>query len=155
VDSVYGPLFTGVSALISRVVGAALLSTRLAYQLLAVVALGVASRMVWRSTRSAAAVAFLAANPLMAMWMVNGGRNDLLVGVAVLGAVVLSSQEHDTAAGVVGGLGSLVKLTGLVGVVALVAATHAARGRGRAGRCAAAAFGVVAVGYAVAGTAAL
>ena len=96
------------------------LGTRLFYQGLAAAALVTACVIVWRRTRSADAVAFLALSPFTALYLVNGGRNDILVGVALLGAVVLAQRDHRTAAGVVGGLGALVKLTGMVGVVALV-----------------------------------
>ena len=155
VPSVYGPLFTGISAVVSPLLGAAVLPTRLFYQLLATGALLAACAFVWRSTRSAAAVAFLGLNPVVAVYLVNGGRNDVLVGLAMLAAVIVASRGHDTAAGVVGGLGALVKLTGLVGVVALVASTAVLRGRRPASRMAGAALGVVTVGYLFAGSAAL
>jgi hypothetical protein len=155
VPSVYGPLFTAISALASPALGTSELPTRLFYQLLATGALLTACVLVWRATRSAAAVAFLAANPVVAVWLVNGGRNDILVGVAMLGAVVLANRGHDTSAGVVGGLGALVKLTGLAGVVALVVSTGVIRGRRPAVRMAGAALGVVGAGYLVAGPAAV
>jgi dolichol-phosphate mannosyltransferase len=151
VPSVYGPFFTGLSALASFPLGTAPISTRLFYQGLAAAALVFACVVVWRRTRSATAVAFLATNPFMALYVVNGGRNDILVGVAILAAVLLAGRGHDTAAGVVGGLGMLVKLTGAVGLVALVAATAVGRGRRAAVRIAAAAAVLVVAGYALAG----
>ena len=155
VPSVYGPLFTGVSSLASFALGTAVLPTRLFYQSLAVAALATACVIIWRRTRSAGAVAFLAFNPVVALYLVNGGRNDIIVGVALLAAVVLASRERDTAAGIVLGLGVLIKLTGVVGLVALVASTYVARGRRPASKTAFASVGVVVLGYAVAGTAAL
>jgi hypothetical protein len=152
VPSVYGPLFTAFSAAIAPVVGVASLPTRLTYQLVAAGALLAACTIVWRRTRSPGAVAFLAANPVVAIYLVNGGRNDILVGLSMLGAVVLSSRSRDTAAGVVGGLGALVKLTGSVGVVALVVSTFVARGRAPARRVGLGAVAVVCAGYAIAGT---
>ena len=155
VPSVYGPLFTGVSSLASFVLGTAVLPTRLFYQGLAAAALATACVIIWRHTRSAGAVAFLAFNPVVALYLVNGGRNDILVGVALLAAVVLASRQRDTAAGIALGLGVLVKLTGVVGLVALVASTYALRGRRPASRIALVSTGVVAIGYTFAGTAAL
>jgi len=155
VPSVYGPLFTLFSAVASPVVGVAELPTRLLYQGVATIALLVACVVIWRRTRSPGAVAFLAANPVIAIYIVNGGHNDILVGLAMLGALVLSGKGHDTAAGVVGGLGALVKLTGVVGIVALAAATYATRGRDAARRLSVAAFASVAGGYLVAGPAAV
>ena len=111
--------------------------------------------IVWRRTHSAGAVAFLAAHPVVALYIVNGGRNDILVGVALLGAAVLASQGRERQAGVVGGFGALIKLTGLVGIVALVVTLATARGRGAAQRAATAALAVVTAGYLVAGSAAV
>jgi hypothetical protein len=153
--SVYGPAFTALSAAASLVLSTSLLGTRLFYQGLAAAALVTACVLIWRRTRSADAVAFLALSPFTAIYLVNGGRNDILVGVALLGAVVLAGREHDTAAGVVGGLGALVKLTGMVGVVALVLSL-AARGRRDAARRVGIAAGITVVGaYLLAGTSAV
>jgi hypothetical protein len=91
----------------------------------------------------------------VAIYLVNGGRNDILVGLAMLGAVVLSWRGRDTAAGVVGGLGALVKLTGLVGLVALIASVYVVRGRRPARRIGIAAVTVVGCGYLLAGPSAL
>jgi hypothetical protein len=108
-----------------------------------------------RPIAAAYAVAFLAAHPVVALYIVNGGRNDILVGVALLGAAVLASQGRERQAGVVGGFGALIKLTGLVGIVALVVTLATARGRGAAQRAATAALAVVTAGYLVAGSAAV
>ena len=131
--SVYGPAFTAASATSASVLGAGALATRLFYQGLSAVALGGAGWLIWRRTRSAAAVAFLTVHPLVVMYLVNGGRNDILVGVALLAAVVLVSNNRPGAAGVVGALGALVKVTGVVGFVALVV-TMVARGERQAAR---------------------
>ena len=127
----YGPAFTAVSGAASLVLGSSLLGTRLFYQGLAAAALVTACVLVWRRTRSADAVAFFALSPVTALYLVNGGRNDILVGVAILGAVVLAQPTDTTAAGIVGGLGALVKLTGLVGVVALVVSLAVRHGAAR------------------------
>ncbi len=129
--------------------------TRLFYQGLAAVAVAIACRVVWRRTRSAGAVAFLAVNPVVALYLVNGGRNDILVGLAMLGAVVLAADGRESAAGVVGALGALVKLTGLVGVVALLVSVGMRRGRAAAIRLGVGAGSVVALGYLLAGPSAV
>ena len=153
--SVYGPAFTALSGVASIVLGTSLLGTRLFYQGLAAAALVTACVIVWRRTRSADAVAFFALSPFTALYLVNGGRNDILVGVALLGAVVLAQRDHPTAAGVVGGLGALVKLTGMVGVVALVVAL-VVRGRRREARRVGIAAGLTVVGaYTLAGMSAI
>ncbi len=110
--SVYGPLFTGISGAASLVVGTSLLSTRLVYQGLALVAVSGAAVIIGRRTRSPGAVAFLTASPVVAIYVVNGGRNDILVGLALLAATVLALDGRDTAAGVAAGLGAMVKFDG-------------------------------------------
>jgi len=153
--SVYGPVFTALSGAASFVLGSSYDGTRLFYQGLAAAALVGACVIVWRRTRSADAVAFLALNPVTALYLVNGGRNDILVGLALLGAVVLAARGRDTAAGVVGGLGALVKLTGMVGVVALVVALVVAQRRSSARRIGVTAGLTVVGAYLIAGTAAV
>ena len=153
--SVYGPVFTALSSAASFVFGSSYDGTRLFYQGLAAAALFGACVIVWHRTRSADAVAFLALNPVTALYLVNGGRNDILVGLALLGAVVLATRGHDTAAGVVGGLGALVKLTGMVGVVALVVALVVAQRRQAARRVGVTAGLTVVGAYLIAGTAAV
>ena len=153
--SVYGPAFTALSGVASVVLSTSVLGTRLFYQGLAAAALVTACVVVWRRTRSADAIAFFALSPFTALYLVNGGRNDILVGVALLGAVVLAQRQHPTAAGVVGGLGALVKLTGMVGVVALVVSLVVRGERGVARRVGIAAGLTVVGAYALAGTSAI
>jgi len=153
--SVYGPAFTLVSGSAARVLGTSVVATRVFYQALAAMVLGAGGWLVWRETRSAPAVAFLTVHPLVIMFLVNGGRNDIMVGVAMLAAVVLVARRRVGAAGVVAALGALVKITGVVGIAALFV-TMVARGERRAAyrmlRVAGVVFGVA---YLVAGTAAL
>ena len=125
--SVYGPAFSALSGVVAILFGPSQLATRVFYQGLAAAALIGACIFVWRRTRSAEAVAFLALNPLTALYLVNGGRNDILVALSLVAAVVLVTRKHPVAGGVVGGLGALVKLTGLVGVVALCVSLVAMR----------------------------
>ncbi|MFI5053057.1 MAG: glycosyltransferase, partial [Acidimicrobiia bacterium] len=153
--SVYGPAFTAISASAASILGAAALPTRLFYQALAAIVLGGGGWLIWRRTRSAAAVAFLTVHPVVVLYLVNGGHNDILVGVAMLGAVVLASNNRPGAAGIVGALGALVKVTGVVGLAALLA-TMVARGeRQAARRMLISGAGVFAIGYAAAGATAL
>ncbi len=153
--SVYGPVFTAVSGAAAVLLGTAVLPTRLFYQGLAALALGGGAWLVWRHTRSAAAVAFLAIHPLIAMYIVNAGRNDILVGVAMLAAVYLAARDRPGAAGFIGGLGALVKVTGLLGLVSLLVVTAVRGDRRSARRIALAAGGTFGAGYLVAGTTAL
>ncbi len=153
--SVYGPAFTAFSAVAALVLGAAAEATRVFYQVVAIVALAGAAAIVWRRTRSAGAVAFLTVHPMIAMFIVSGARNDILVGLALLAAVVLAEQAHPLGGGVVAGLGALVKLTGVVGLVALVVTSLARGDRRAAARLSIGGGGVIGFGYLVAGPAAL
>jgi dolichol-phosphate mannosyltransferase len=153
--SVYGPAFTALSTIGAVITGAAVLATRVLYQLIAIGALAAASVMVWRRTRSPGAVAFLGLHPMVLMFVMSGARNDILVGLAALGAVVLTERGRPATGGVVGALGALIKVTGVVALVA-VGATAYARGDHRAlRRLAAGGAGTIALGYALAGPASL
>lgn len=153
--SVYGPAFTAFSAAAAFVLGAAAQATRVFYQLVAIAALAGAATIVWRRTRSAGAVAFLTVHPMIAMFIVSGARNDILVGLALLAAVVLAERRHPLGGGVVAGLGALVKLTGAVGLVALVVTAFARGDRRAAARLGLGGGGVIAFGYLLAGPDAL
>jgi len=153
--SVYGPAFTAVSATAAWILGATALPTRLFYQGLSAIVLGGGGWLIWRRTRSAAAVAFLTIHPLVAMYLVNGGRNDALVGVAMLAAVALVASRRPGWAGVVGALGALVKVTGIVGIAALFITMLAKGERRAAHRMGMAAAAVFSIGYLVAGRTAL
>jgi dolichol-phosphate mannosyltransferase len=131
--SVYGPAFTAVSGAATLVLGTSQLGIRIFYQGLAAIALVAISVIIWRRTKSALAVAFLALNPLIALYLVNGGRNDILVALSLLVAVVLVQRRRPGAAGLAAALGALVKLTGLVGAVA-IAVSLVLRGDLRAAR---------------------
>jgi hypothetical protein len=153
--SVYGPAFTALSGAAALVLRSSVLETRIFYQGLAAAALVAVCVIVWRCTRSADAIVFFALSPFTAIYLVNGGRNDILVGLLLLGAVVLVQQEHAASAGIVAGLGALVKLTGMVGVVALVVAV-ASSGRRDVARRTGIAAGLTVVGaYALAGSSAI
>ncbi len=67
---------------------------RLYFQLIAALALAAVLIVVWRTTRSTAAVAFLGLNPVLAVIVVNGGHNDMLIGGLLLGATILAVRRH-------------------------------------------------------------
>src|SRR5437667_45662 len=63
--------------------------------------------------RSAAALALLALNPVVIVSVVNGGHNDALVGLGVLGGVLLA-ERRPLVAGLVLGAAALIKAAALL-----------------------------------------
>ena len=116
-QSVYGPLFTGMSAALTRFAGGSALRARLAFQGLAALSVVAALGLIWRETRSSRAVAFVGLHPAVVTAIVNGGHNDGLVGVAVLGGVLLVTRRRWYGAGFALGLGILCKASGALGLL--------------------------------------
>jgi len=117
--SVYGPAFTAVSAAGMAVAGDSPFAQRLFFQLLAALALAAALFLIDRRGRDPAALAFVGLNPAV-LAIVNGGHNDLLLGLAVLGGALLAMRGRPIAAGFVLALGAMVKIAGLLPLGALV-----------------------------------
>ena len=109
-DSVYGPVFTAVSGAGMAVFGFSFLAARLFFQGLAAACVLGAIVIVWRRTRSPAAVALLGLNPLVVISVVNGGHNDAWVGLAILGGVVGVMRERMAWAGLAFAAAALVKV---------------------------------------------
>lgn len=155
VPVIYGPVFVAYSALGAALARGNEVIARLFHQLIALAALGAILRILWVRTRSVAVIALVALHPVIAVWTLQGAHNDLLVGLAILGAVVLAGRDRWVLAALVLALGALVKIVVLV--VALGLGVWCLRRRGVRS---AAAFGipclaVVAAGYAIAGGAAI
>ncbi len=137
--SVYGPLFTELSALLTRAVGSVagmIVAFRLiaAAASLATIALVARLARVVRPERAAFAVAAIGLNPAVLFQSVGSGHNDLLVGLAVVGALALLFARRELPATAVLTLGALVKATAGVPLLILIAASVARREPGRRGR---------------------
>jgi glycosyl transferase family 87 len=107
----YGPLFIAITVPIAAVAGDHPLPTRLAYQLLAALAMFAALVLIARRTRSPAAVAAVGLNPVTAFVVVNGGHNDALIGLAVLGGVLLATRDRHIPATLAFTAAALIKAT--------------------------------------------
>jgi alpha-1,6-mannosyltransferase len=118
--SVYGPLFVGVATAGAWVAGSSPLSARLFFQAFAALALLITLVVVWRTTRSLAALVFLGLNPVLVVIVVNGGHNDALIGLALLVATLLALRRQPRAAGALIGLAALIKLTAGLALIGLV-----------------------------------
>jgi hypothetical protein len=134
--AVYGPAFTMLSGALARVLDDPIpLIT--AFKVLAGVASAALLVLVaWlsrrvRPQRAAFAVLLLGWNPVMLFHTVAGGHNDVLVGLAIVGALALVYEGRNLAATAVLAAGALVKAPALLPLVLLVAAVVAARPPGR------------------------
>jgi len=117
----YGPVFIGMTAGIAAVATDHPLPTRLAYQLLAGLAVFVALVIIARWTRNAAAVALVGLNPVTAYMVVNAGHNDALVGLGILVGVVLADRDRPNLAVLAFTLAALVKATAGLALLAYLA----------------------------------
>ncbi len=97
-----------------------MLADRLVFQLAAALAVAAALLLVWRRTRSPAAVAWLGLNPVFGAIIVNSGQIDALIGLAILAAALLTAERRGWAAGVALGVATLIKVTSLLALPALV-----------------------------------
>ncbi len=118
--SVYGPAFVGYAATLTAVAGDSRLADRLLFQLGAALAVAAALAVVWRRTRSPAAVAWLGLNPVFGAIIVNSGQIDALIGLAILAAALLAAERRGWAGGVALGVATLLKVTSLLALPALV-----------------------------------
>jgi hypothetical protein len=148
--SVYGPVFVGFAGFVTAVAGSSALASRLLFQGVEAVALFGVLWVLWRRTRSPAALAFVGLNPVVLI-VVNGGHNDLLVGLALLGGTVLLAGGRPRLAGVVLALGALVKLVLLLPIGALVFWAWRRRGSRAALEVGTTAGGLVVGAYVLAG----
>jgi hypothetical protein len=152
--SVYGPVFVAASAAGMAWAGGSPLKGRLFFQLLAALAFLGCLLLVDRRTRGdPGALAFVGLNPVLVASVVNGGHNDILVGLAVLAAVVvmMGRRPRPVVAGVILAVGALIKVVALLALVALVAWAWARLSRRIASALAASGFGVTVAGLVAGG----
>jgi hypothetical protein len=145
--SVYGPAFVAFAAAGTFVAGDSPLLTRLYFQLSAAALVAAVLAVVWRRTRSPAALVWLGLHPLFGATVVNSGQVDAFVGVAVLTAALLAGKRRAVTAGVVIAVAALTKLTALLGLVGLVLWALWRRDRRSAITMTVAAAGTTALGY--------
>jgi alpha-1,6-mannosyltransferase len=145
--SVYGPAFVAIAALGTWIAGPSPLVARLYFQLFAAFALAAVLVLVWRTTHRVSAVAFLGLSPVLAVIVVNGGHNDILIGLLILAATLVAARRRFATAGALVGLAALVKLTAGLALVGLLLWAWRHHLRRAAVRSIAAAASVLAVGY--------
>lgn len=121
--SVYGPLFTIISAAVARMWASSPEATILAFKLLAALGLGVATLFVSRAALAAGnasagpnaafASAAVGLNPVLVVHTVGGGHNDALLAGMVAGAVLIATRRRSALA-----VTALLTLAALIKVVA-------------------------------------
>jgi hypothetical protein len=149
--SVYGPLFTAVSAVGMAGAGGSTTVARLYFQALAAVAVAVSLVLVDRRTRDPVALAVIGVNPVVVVSVVNGGHNDALVGLALLAGVLLAVARRPAWAGAALAAGALVKVGAVLPLAAVAVWVWARCGRRPAVVLAATAAAVGAAGVLAAG----
>ena len=112
--TVYGPLFTALSYLLAPL---SIATSALAYKAIAALASLGTVALVWNAARlrginPVKAAALVGLNPLIVVYGVGGGHNDLLMMLAVVGGVYLVLAHRERAAGAVTMAATAVKLTG-------------------------------------------
>jgi hypothetical protein len=149
--SVYGPLFTVVSAGGMAVAGDSRGAARLFFQVLSALAVVAAMVLIDRRSADPMALAVLGVNPVTIVSFVNGGHNDALVGLAVLGAVFLVLHRRHTAAGVALALGAMVKIIALLPMAAIAVWVWRREGLRRAATLVGVTVALVALGIGLSG----
>ena len=148
----YGPLWTWLSAAgTATVARTSFLAARVYFQTLAAIAAALCLWLIWRRTRSPAAVAFLGVNPVIVISIVNGGHNDALVGLGVLAGVLLLIAERPAWAAIVFGLAVLVKISALLPIAAVCLWVWRRNGLRSAAKLGGVIVACVLVGFAVSG----
>lgn len=103
--SVYGPVFTLISAAIARVASGSPAGTIFAFKVLAgaslvgAALLGAMAARLLHAPRAAAAVVAIGLNPVLVLHTVGGAHNDALVAVCLAGAFVLAVRATGASKG--------------------------------------------------------
>ncbi len=146
--SIYGPVWLGVTAVDAWVVGTSPLGNRLFFQLLAAIAATAILVIVWKRTRSPAALAWLGLHPVFGAIAINSGHADLLIGLAILVGALSATRRAGWIAGGIIGIAALIKVTALLGLLGIVLWAWRSRRRRLIGEALIAAGTVFVVGYA-------
>lgn len=133
--AVYGPLWIQISAAIERLVhglGATVAAFRLLAAAASLTTLGLISHLAarLRPERRAFALAAFGLNPVVLFQSVGSGHNDLLVALAVAGALALLLARRPLAATAALSAGALVKATAAVPLLLLLVVVAARAPRG-------------------------
>ncbi|HLW18599.1 MAG TPA: glycosyltransferase family 87 protein [Actinomycetota bacterium] len=150
IKSVYGPVWTGLSAGVMEVADENKWAARLLFQGIAGLSVLGAMVLLWRRTKDAAVLAFAGLNPVIAASIVNGGHNDALLGLAVLGGA-FAAPSSPILAGLILGAGAAIKIVGFLPLGAIALWALYRRGWRYGVKLLSSGLALVAIGYAVVG----
>jgi alpha-1,6-mannosyltransferase len=131
IPTAYGPLFTAASALLAPL---AIATSIIVYKGIATAASLTVIALVWsvarlRGVDQVKAIALVGLNPLLVVYGVGGGHNDMLMLVAVMASILLLLHGRERAGGASIAIAAGVKLTG--GLLAPFALAGLVRSRAR------------------------
>jgi hypothetical protein len=150
IRSVYGPVWTGLSAGVMEVADENKTVARVLFQAIAALSVLGALALLWRRTKDAAVLAFAGLNPVVAASVVNGGHNDAMVGLSVLGGA-FAAPAHPIIAGLVLGAGASIKVIGFLPLGAVAVWAWYRRGVKHAAMLLGSGLALVVIGYLLAG----
>lgn len=129
--SVYGPLFTRMSAILTRAASSPS-SLIIGFHAIAAAAslgtIAILARLVGRvrPDRAVFAVATVGLNPIVVFHVVGGGHNDMLVAFFIAAGVALLFARRELPSAIAFGLGMSIKASAVVPLVLLIVAVVAA-----------------------------
>jgi alpha-1,6-mannosyltransferase len=159
--TVYGPLFTLLSYALAPL---SIAASALAYKAIAAIASLATVALVWNAARlrgvdPVRAVALVGLNPLIVLYGVGGGHNDLLMVTALMGGIYLLLAKHERSGSAMAVVAGAIKITALLPLAFAIAGRGGRRGRDRRHEvlmgAGAAAVAMAGLGFAVFGTAPL
>ncbi len=119
-NSMYGPAFVGLAAVVASLAGTSELAIRLLWQSLMASAAFAAVLLIARRTNSSLSVLALGCSPVI-LATVNDAHNDVLIGLALLGVVLLAEDHRHGLAGGLAALAIAIKLSVAFPIVAILA----------------------------------
>jgi alpha-1,6-mannosyltransferase len=127
--SAYGPLFTAMSYVLAPL---SIAASAVWYKAIAEISCVVTLALLWHAARlrnldPVRAVALFGLNPLIVVYGVGGGHNDLLMLAVMVGAVVAALHFRDRVSGALVVVSTAVKLTAVLLLPFLVARNYAKR----------------------------
>lgn len=132
--SVYGPLFTALSYFLAPL---SITASTFSYKAVAAIASLVTVALVWKAARlrglnPVKAAALVGLNPLVVVYGVGGGHNDLMMSCALIAGVYMLLQRRERAGGGLAAVAVGIKMSAVILLPFALAAEG--RGRGRKGR---------------------